>query len=72
MEVPNKWRGVTLGTGDYVTGVINIFSPNKMVITDESGRDYRVDAEKVFKLAGYDMNGEEVYRSWKNGSANKI
>ena len=63
MEVPNKWRGKRLVNGEYVSGVLFKNSVGAL-INDGSGY-VQVDPKSLSKLAGYDEEGNEVYRSSK-------
>lgn len=69
MEVPNKWRGKSMNTGGIVEGLlISRHSRHYLpVILDAWGREHQIQPDKLFKLAGYDENGNEVYKSWRNG-----
>ncbi len=64
MEVPNKWRGKRLLLNqDIVYGTLT----NRGIwtaIANEKGV-FRVIDDSLQKLAGYDENGNEVYRSCK-------
>lgn len=65
MEVPNKWRGKRLLLNqDIVYGTLT----NRGIWTAIANKDgiFRVFNNSLQKLAGYDKDGNEVYRSIKN------
>ena len=64
MEVPEKWRGKRLLLNqDIVYGTLT----NRGIWTAIANKDgiFRVFDDSLQKLAGYDENGHEVYRSYK-------
>ncbi|MBQ7199223.1 MAG: hypothetical protein IJS29_08180 [Selenomonadaceae bacterium] len=64
MEVPEKWRGKRLLLNqDIVYGTLT----NRGIWTAIANKDgiFRVFDDSLQKLAGYDENGNEVYRSYK-------
>lgn len=64
MEVPEKWRGKRLLLNqDIVYGTLT----NRGIWTAIANKDgiFRVFEDSLQKLAGYDENGNEVYRSYK-------
>lgn len=64
MEVPNKWRGKRLLLNqDIVYGTLTNRG-NWTAIANKDGI-FRVFDDSLQKLAGYDENGNEVYRSVK-------
>lgn len=63
MEVPEKWRGKRTLNGEYIYGTL-LSKHFGLLIYD--GRGYaKVEPQSLCKLAGYDENGNEVYRSYK-------
>jgi len=63
MEIPNKYRGIRKLTGKPIYGELYRFSFATMIKTD--GIFYPVKPKSVCKLAGYDKDGNEIYRSCK-------
>ncbi len=64
MEVPNKWSGKRLLLNqDIVYGTLT----NRGIWTAIANKDgiFRVFDDSLQKLAGYDEDGNEVYRSVK-------
>ena len=59
-NVPIKFRGKRIDTGEYVFGDLLQGVVTKIV---NSFAEYFVDKESVAELAGYDENGNEVYKS---------
>ena len=59
-NVPIKFRGKRIDTGEYVFGDLLQGVVTKIV---NSFAEYFVDKESVAQLAGYDENGNEVYKS---------
>lgn len=63
MEIPNKWRGISRLTGKYIYGTLHKFTFATMIY--DAGVYHTVKKSSLAKLAGYDENGNEVYRSYK-------
>lgn len=63
MEVPEKWRGLSKLTGKVIYGTLHKFSFATMIY--HNGVYHTVYKSSLAKLAGYDENGNEVYRSVK-------
>ena len=57
--IPVKFRGKRLDTEEFVYGYL-VQTPFAVKIVNVEG-EYKVDAETISKLAGYDKNGNEVY-----------
>ena len=63
MEVPNKWRGAKTNSGEPVFGTLTK-SSYWYAIANKDGI-FKVFSNSLAKLAGYDAEGNEVYRSCK-------
>lgn len=62
-NVPIKFRGVDIETGEYVYGECYTLCVPFFHFVDELGEHHNVevDSDSICQLVGYDMDGKEVY-----------
>ena len=64
MKIPDKWRGRRILNDEEISGEL-VKNQLGYLIRVEGGGYAKVKPESLSKLAGYDEEGNEVYRSSK-------